>query len=51
MIKPPTVCTHTCKEYCTALELAALREKEAILEYGALRDGVCRFGATALDAL
>ncbi|MGA2622879.1 MAG: hypothetical protein ABSF91_03420 [Bacteroidota bacterium] len=38
MLKLPTVCTHTCKEYCTALELAALREKEAILEYGALRD-------------
>lgn len=33
-----SACSHTCKEYCTALEMAELREKEAILEYGALRD-------------
>lgn len=31
-------CAHTCKGLCTAVELATLREKEAILQYGALRD-------------
>jgi hypothetical protein len=31
-------CAHTCKGFCTAIELATLREKEVILQYGALRD-------------
>ena len=31
-------CAHGCKEFCTALEIAALREKEAILQYDSLRD-------------
>ena len=31
-------CAHTCKGLCTALEIATLREKESILQYGALRD-------------
>jgi rubrerythrin len=31
-------CAHTCKGLCTAVELATLREKEAILQYDALRD-------------
>lgn len=31
-------CGHTCRGLCTALELATLREKEAILMYGELRD-------------
>lgn len=31
-------CGHTCKGLCTATELALLREKEAILQYDALRD-------------
>jgi hypothetical protein len=31
-------CAHTCKGFCTALEIATLREKEAILQYDALRD-------------
>lgn len=33
-----TQCAHTCKGLCTAMELALLREKEAILQYDALRD-------------
>jgi len=31
-------CTHTCKGFCNALEIALLREKEAILQYDSLRD-------------
>jgi len=38
MMRLQSACSHTCKEYCTALEIAELREKEAILEYGSLRD-------------
>lgn len=38
MLKLQSICSHTCKEYCTALEIATLREKEAILQYGSLRD-------------
>jgi len=38
MLKLQSTCAHTCKEYCTALEISTLREKEAILQYGALRD-------------
>jgi ferritin-like protein len=38
MIKPQVSCSHTCKELCTAMEIATLREKEAILQYDALRD-------------
>ncbi len=36
-ITEPT-CNHTCKTFCTSLEIASLREKEAILQYGELRD-------------
>lgn len=35
---PETKCAHTCRGLCTALEIATLREKEAILEYASLRD-------------
>jgi len=38
MTTKQTDCAHTCKGFCTAIELATLREKEAILQYGALRD-------------
>jgi rubrerythrin len=38
MTTKQTDCAHSCKSYCNAIELAALREKEAILQYGALRD-------------
>ena len=38
MVKLQTACSRACKEYCTAIELAATREREAILQYGALRD-------------
>lgn len=31
-------CSHTCKGLCTAIEIASLNEKSAILQYGALRD-------------
>ncbi|MBI4810980.1 MAG: hypothetical protein HY800_05990 [Ignavibacteriales bacterium] len=31
-------CAHTCKEFCNALEIATLREKEAIIQYDSLRD-------------
>jgi len=31
-------CAHTCKGLCNALEIALLREKEAILQYDSLRD-------------
>ena len=30
-------CTHTCKEICTALELADTKEKDMILQYDELR--------------
>lgn len=32
------LCAHTCKGLCTALELAAKKEKEAILQYAYFRD-------------
>lgn len=38
MINPDVNCAHTCKGICTAMEIATLREKEAILQYDALRD-------------
>ena len=38
MPKTSVQCAHTCKGLCTALEIALLREKEAILQYDALRD-------------
>jgi hypothetical protein len=38
MITSHTPCTHTCKELCTALEVATLQEKEAILQYATFRD-------------
>ncbi len=38
MIKPDVHCAHTCKGFCTALEIATLKEKEAILQYDELRD-------------
>ncbi len=31
-------CLHTCKGFCNALEIATLREKEAIIQYDSLRD-------------
>ena len=31
-------CARTCKNFCTVLETASLREKEAILYYDALRN-------------
>lgn len=31
-------CAHTCKGLCRAIEVATLKEKEAILEYDSLRD-------------
>ncbi len=37
-MKTDVRCAHTCKGFCTALESATLREKEAILQYDALRD-------------
>jgi rubrerythrin len=37
-MKTDVQCAHTCKGFCTALELATLREKEAILQYDALRN-------------
>ncbi len=37
-MKQDPKCVHGCKEFCTALEIAALREKEAILQYDSLRD-------------
>lgn len=38
MAKIQNLCAHTCKEICTALEIATLREKESILIYSNLRD-------------
>ena len=38
MLKSDAQCAHSCKGFCTALELATLREKEAILQYDSLRD-------------
>ncbi len=37
-MKTDPECQHTCKGLCTALEIATLREKEAILQYDSLRD-------------
>jgi hypothetical protein len=37
-MKQDVKCAHGCKEFCTAMEIATLREKEAILQYDALRD-------------
>ena len=37
-MKQDVRCSHGCKEFCTTLEIATLREKEAILQYDALRD-------------
>ena len=31
-------CLHTCKGFCNSLEIATLREKEAIIQYDSLRD-------------
>lgn len=38
MIKKDVDCAHSCKGFCNALEIATLREKEAILQYDSLRD-------------
>ncbi len=38
MVKTDTRCSHTCRATCTALEIAILHEKEAILQYEALLD-------------
>lgn len=32
------VCSSTCRNHCSAVELAAQQEREAILRYAALRD-------------
>ncbi len=31
-------CAHTCRGLCRAIEIATLKEKEAILQYDSLRD-------------
>ena len=41
-MKQDVKCAHGCKEFCTAMEIATLREKEAILQYDALR-GECDY--------
>jgi len=38
MSKSQPRCAHSCKELCTALEIASMNEKNAILQYGSLRD-------------
>lgn len=38
MEKKSSVCVHSCKGFCNALEIATLREKEAIIQYDSLRD-------------
>jgi hypothetical protein len=38
MVKTDTRCSHTCRALCTALEIALLHEKQAILQFDALRD-------------
>lgn len=38
MTTKPIQCGQTCKEMCTAIELASADEKKAILLYAALRD-------------
>ena len=38
MNNQPIQCAHNCKEFCSAIESATQREKEAILQYGLLRD-------------
>lgn len=38
MLKNPVQCSHSCKEVCTAIEIAAINEKNAILQYATLRD-------------
>ena len=38
MIQQEKECAHTCKGLCRAIEIATLKEKEAILEYDSLRD-------------
>jgi len=38
MMQKDTECAHTCKGLCRAIEIAMLREKEAILGYDALRE-------------
>ena len=31
-------CQHSCKEFCNALEIALLKEKETIIQYDSLRN-------------
>ncbi len=31
-------CQHTCKEFCNALEITLLKEKETIIQYDSLRN-------------
>ena len=38
MIPKETECAHTCRGLCRAIEIAALKEKEAILQYDSLRE-------------
>jgi hypothetical protein len=38
MTKKEVDCDRTCKGLCKAIDVATTREKEAILQYGAIRD-------------
>jgi hypothetical protein len=38
MIPKEAECAHTCRGLCRAVEIATLKEKEAILQYDSLRD-------------
>ena len=38
MERKSSVCVHSCKGFCNALEIATLKEKEAIIQYDSLRD-------------
>ena len=38
MTSTRNTCARTCKQLCTPLEIALLKEKEAMLRYDALRD-------------
>ena len=38
MIKAQIQCSRSCREICTAIELATVNEKNAILQYATLRD-------------
>lgn len=38
MLQQDMECAHTCRGLCRAIEIATLKEKEAILQYDSLRD-------------